>query len=310
MFKSKVDFNVFDKNNTKVKDLEQTKAKALSKAGVKKLQSSPETSTTFHLALNYFKDDKDNSLGHFIGFGENKKLDKHFQQVEMKSGKMDKSMTASPKEASLGTAYVKTINGKETLCFEPDANSKIPQGKWPKILKELKAWFSGIKTVAIFNGQVIEEEGGEEEGDNTTNTTEEETSDTTQETSQEEPSTDEREEEVIQKGKQKLAGQLGKMDQGVQQMNEAVGKAPKVKLMGNVEKYEKALADLIKKANEDNIVDEEEQAEIDAMTQKIAELKQNIEENGGALTAEKRQKVNDNLATIRGELEKMMAEFG
>lgn len=304
MFKSKVDFNVFDKNNTKAKDLEQTKAKALAKAGVKKLQASPETTTSFHLALNYFKDDKENSLGHFVGFGENKKLDKHFEQVEMKSGKMDKSMTASPKEASMGSAYVKTLNGKETLCFEPDANSKIPQGKWPKILKELKAWFAGVKAVAIFDGQVVEDTDEEVE-ETTTDTVEEETTNTTEE----EQSTDGRDEEAIQKGKQKLTGQLGKMDQGVQQMSEAVGKAPKVKLMGNLEKYEKALEDLIKKANQDGIVDEEEQAQIDEMSQKIAELRTAIEERGGRLTQEKRQKVNDNLATIKGELEKMMAEF-
>lgn len=308
MFKSKVDFNVFDKNNTKAKDLEQAKAKALAKAGVKKLQASPETTTSFHLALNYFKDDKEKSLGHFVGFGENKKLDKHFQQVEMKSGKMDKSMTSSPKEASIGSAYVKTLNGKETLCFEPDANSKIPQGKWPKILKELKAWFAGVKAVAIFDGQVVEDTEEEVEDtteDTTTDTVEEDTTNTTEE----EQSTDGKEEESIQKGKQKLTGQLGKMNVGVAEMNKAVGKAPKVKLMGNLEKYEKALEDLVKKANEDGIVDEEEQAQIDEMSQKIAELRTAIEERGGRLTEEKRQKVNDNLATIKGELEKMMAEF-
>ena len=81
MFKSKIDINEFDKNNKKVKDIEYPKAKALAKAGAKKLANKPGEKTNFHLALNYFQDDKGKSLGHFLCFGINKKMDKHFLQV-------------------------------------------------------------------------------------------------------------------------------------------------------------------------------------------------------------------------------------
>lgn len=158
MFKSKTDFNAFDKNNDKVKNLEMTKVKALSKSASKKLQGKPEDKTPFHLILDYFKDEKDKTLGHFIDFGENKKLAKHFQQVEMKSGKLDKSMSASQKEAAAGFAYVKEENGKKVMCFEPDPNCKIPKGKWPKILKGLKSFLGGLKGVLVLDGVIISDE--------------------------------------------------------------------------------------------------------------------------------------------------------
>lgn len=170
MFKSKTDFNAFDKNNKKVKNLEITKVKARSKSASKKLQAKPETKTPFHLVLNYFKDDKDKSLGHFIDFGENKKLTKHFDQVEMKSGKLDKSMSANQKEAAAGHAYVKEENGKQKMYFEPASNCKVPKGKWPKILKGLKAFLGGLKGVVVINGEVV----SDEEVNNTESTTEEE----------------------------------------------------------------------------------------------------------------------------------------
>ena len=159
MFKSKINFNEFDTHNEKVKDLEQTKVKALSKSSVKKLAGAIEEPAPFHLIVDYFKDDKDKPSGHFLGFGLNKKLDKHFQQVEMKPGKADKRMSASQKEASMGNAYIKEEGGKKLLCFEPNPSSKIPGGKWPKILKALKTYLSGIKAVVILNGQVV---GGED----------------------------------------------------------------------------------------------------------------------------------------------------
>lgn len=173
MFKSKVDFNAFDTKNEKVKNLEETKVKALSKNSVKKLLNNPDTRTPFHLILDYFKDDKGKGLGHFVGFGVNKKLDKHFEQVEMKSGKLDKSMSASQKEASMGEAYAKEEGGKKLLCFEPSPKSKIPSGKWPKILKGLKPFLAGAKAVVVINGTVIgdETELPEETTDETTDTT-------------------------------------------------------------------------------------------------------------------------------------------
>lgn len=186
MFKSKVDFNAFDTKNDKVENLQQNKVRTLSKASVKKLAAAPGEKTPFHLILDYFKDDKEKPQGHFLGFGNNKKMDKHFQQVEMKSGKLDKSMSASQKEASMGEAFVKEENGKKLLCFEPAPESKVPGGKWPKILKSLKPYLNGLKAVVVIGGQAISEESTGEESteentDETTDTTGE-TTDTTGET--------------------------------------------------------------------------------------------------------------------------------
>ena len=189
MFKSKVDFNAFDTNNEKVDNLEQPKVRQLSKASVKKLAATPGEKTAFHLILDYFKDDKGKAQGHFLGFGTNKKMDKHFQQVEMKSGKLDKSMSASQKEASMGEAFVKEENGKKLLCFEPAPESKIPGGKWPKILKSLKPYLNGLKAVVIVAGQSIGEESTGEEGtEETTDETTDTTVDSPEETTQEETS--------------------------------------------------------------------------------------------------------------------------
>lgn len=162
MFKNKIEFNAFDTNNKKVKNLEEPQIKALSKASVKKLLSKPEERTSFHLILNYFRNKAGRPLAHFLSVGINKKMDKHFEQVEMKSGKLDKSMSASQKEASMGEVYCKEEGGKKFLCFEPAPKSKIPQGKWPKILKALKPFLAGAKAVVIFEGNMIGEEDAEE----------------------------------------------------------------------------------------------------------------------------------------------------
>lgn len=45
MFKSKVAFDAFDKKNQKVKDLDLSQAKNLSKTAIKKLSNAPETPT-------------------------------------------------------------------------------------------------------------------------------------------------------------------------------------------------------------------------------------------------------------------------
>ncbi|BDS15086.1 hypothetical protein [Aureispira anguillae] len=162
MFKSKTDFNAFDKNNSKVKNLEAAKTKALTKSGTKKLINKLGEKTSYHLVLDYFVDDKGKTLGHFLDLGENKKLSKHFEQVEMKAGKLDKSMSESPKKACAGFAYIELVKGKKVVHIEPNANSKIPKGKWAKILKDLKPLFGGLKAVVVLAGELIEADPQEE----------------------------------------------------------------------------------------------------------------------------------------------------
>lgn len=165
MFKSKTDFNAFDKNNSKVKNLEVTKVKNLVKAGTKKLINKLGEKTNFHLILDYFVDEKGKAQGHFFDFGENKKLAKHFEQVEMKPGKLDKSMSETPKKACAGYAYIEDIGGKNVIHIEPSENSKVPKGQWPKILKSLKPFFGGLKAVVVLEGEVVNSDLDQEEGD-------------------------------------------------------------------------------------------------------------------------------------------------
>lgn len=170
MFKSKVDFNAFDLNNKKVKNVEEPKIKALSKHAVKKLLKHPGERAPFYLILDYFKDKSKKPLTHFLCFGINKRMEKHFEQVELKSGKLEQSMSASQKEASMGEVYCKVEGSNKVLCFEPNEKSKIPGGKWPKILKTLKPFLAGAKAVVVLGGQVVGEdaEGVEKTNDQET----------------------------------------------------------------------------------------------------------------------------------------------
>lgn len=190
MFKSKINFDEFDTNNEKVKNLEYAKVKNLSKASVKKLLAKPEGRAPFYMIVDYFKDEQDKPLGNLLCFGINKKLTKHFEQVEMKSGKLDKRMSANQKEASMGEAYAKEENDKYIIYFEPSTASKVPGGKWPKILKALKPFLAGKKALVSIGGQII---GGEEEtggapteasveGETPEETTQDNTTDTAQDT--------------------------------------------------------------------------------------------------------------------------------
>jgi len=166
MFKSKIDFNAFDKNNKKVKDLDAAKVKGSAKAGTKKLAKGKDgEKAVYHLILDYFQDEKGKGIGHFFDFGLNKKLTKHFEQVELKSGKADKSMSDSPKKACTGEAYIKEINGKKVVHIEPSDKSKVPKGQWPKILKSMKAFFGGLKAVVVIAGEVVEEIKDKIDGD-------------------------------------------------------------------------------------------------------------------------------------------------
>lgn len=172
MFKSKTDFNAFDKNNTKVDNPKISKVKGLSKAGTKKLMGKEGERTFYHLILEYFVDDKGKAEGHFFDIGVNKKLRKHFEQVEMKSGKLDKSMSATPKNACAGEIYIKEIKGNKVVHFEPIETSKVQKAKWPKVLKTLKPFLNGLKAVVVIAGEVIgAEEGGEESSDDSEATT-------------------------------------------------------------------------------------------------------------------------------------------
>jgi hypothetical protein len=180
MFKSKTDFNAFDKNNTKVENAQIKKVKGFSKAGIKKLMGKIGERTFYHLILEYFVDDNGKVEGHFLDLGENKKLRKHFEQVEMKSGKLDKSMSATPKKASVGEIYIQELKGSNVVHFEPIKSSKIPKAQWPKALKVLKPLLNGMKAVVVLDGEVIGAEEDTNENGSTESIVGSEGADTTQ----------------------------------------------------------------------------------------------------------------------------------
>lgn len=279
--KSKLKFESFDQNNKKVPNPQLAQQKNLAKAGIKKIVNKDGLVTNFHLILNYFKDEAGKTLGHLLDVGENKKLSKHFEQVEMKSGKLDKSMSASQKEAATGTIYVKTVNDKAIVHVEPHESCKIPGGKWAKILKELKPQFAGMKAVVVLEGMILSDESETEE------TPKEETV-----------------------GVKQRGGQLNKMQKGVQQMNGAVGKTARKKLYANIQKYEVALKQLVKQAQADGVIDDQEQAEIDALTQAITDLKENVNQNGSKLTEGKRNKLQTNIGTMSETVKNILKDLG
>lgn len=304
MFKSKVKMEAFDQNNEKVQ-IEPAKQKNLCKAGVKKLTGQKGVKTSYHLILDYFKDDKGKPQGHFLDVGEHKKLTKHFEQIEMKSGKPDKRMSASQKEASAGEIYVEDKDGKTLVHFEPSPKCKIPSGKWPKIIKALKAMLGGLKGIAIIGGIVVQDdEESTEEG------TEAPTDETTTEEETGEESTSDVDTETSEQNRKKREKTLNTMEERMGTMNKVVGKISRSKLNGNITKYEEALAKLIKEAEADNIVTDEEQQHIDRVKEQLDLLKQNVEENGSRLQPEHRERMRTNLETAKQQLDQLLAEMG
>lgn len=273
--KSKVKFESFDLKNEKVKNPDQAQQKNLSKTAMKKLVNQEGVSTSFHLIINYFKDESGKSLGHFLDIGENKKLTKHFEQVEMKSGKLDKSMSASQKEAAIGKVYVKKVKGQPLVHLEPAASCKIPGGKWGKLLKELKAQFAGMKAVVVLEGKPSINEEEESEATNSPN-------------------------ESVQH-----QVQIQKMQQGVQQMEQLVGKAPKTKIEANIAKYEAAIAIL----NQQGPLSAQEQKAIDELNVALQGLKTRVEKEGRLLTPEMRQKMRSNMDIMMAQLDKTIAQI-
>jgi hypothetical protein len=170
MFPCKVKIDQLDKTNTKVKDVDMKANKALTKGKIKKVVTKEGERTPFYYIGGYFED-KGKAIGDFLSFGDSPKLEKHFVQHEMKKSKnstMDEKVQ-DPKKAAMGAMYVK----ESVIHFEPHEKSKIPPAKWPKILKEMKEYFLGMKAVVVIDGKVIE---GEEDKSETSSAVVEEAS--------------------------------------------------------------------------------------------------------------------------------------
>merc|ERR1711937_221478 len=77
MFKCKIDLAAFDKNDTKVADIDLNKVKALSKAACKKLSAQIGEKAPFYFVKDYFEKEG-KSIGSFLAIGIHKKMEKHF----------------------------------------------------------------------------------------------------------------------------------------------------------------------------------------------------------------------------------------
>jgi hypothetical protein len=155
MFPCKVKIDQLDKTNKKVKDVDLKSNKALTKGKVKKVASQEGERTPFYYIEGYFENNG-KAVGDFLSFGNSMKLEKHFIQNEMKKSKnslMDEKVQ-DPKKAAMGEIYVEN----SVIYFEPHEKCKVPEGKWSKILKNLKENFSGMKAVAIIDGKILSAE--------------------------------------------------------------------------------------------------------------------------------------------------------
>lgn len=112
--------------------------------------------------------------------------------------------------------------------------------------------------------------------------------------------------------KAKRAEKRKQMKAGIDKMHAAKDKVSKDKLNANVQKYEDALATLIKEAEEDGSISEEEQKGIDELTNALNELKTAIAERDDTpkLTPERRQKINANMEKISARLEAITKKLG
>lgn len=155
MFPCKVKIDQLDKTNKKVKDVDIKANKALTKGKIKKVASQEGERTPFYYLADYFEQNG-KPVGHFLSLGNSLKLEKHFVQNEMKKSKSSLmgEKLQDPKKAAMGEVYVE----KNVIYFEPHDKCKVPEAKWPKILKEMKEYFSGMKAVVIINGEVLAED--------------------------------------------------------------------------------------------------------------------------------------------------------
>ena len=115
--------------------------------------------------------------------------------------------------------------------------------------------------------------------------------------------------------KEDLAAKLALMKENVGKMEKVVGTTSKEKLEPNVLKYEAALAQLIKTAQADGVIDKKEQASIDELKAALENLRKSMDENnatpqGKKLTEEQKDKIKENMTKINARLEAIVTKLG
>jgi len=115
--------------------------------------------------------------------------------------------------------------------------------------------------------------------------------------------------------KEDLAAKLALMKENVGKMEKVVGTISKEKLEPNVLKYEAALAQLIKTAQADGVIDKKEQASIDELKAALENLRKSMDENnatpqGKKLTEEQKDKIKENMTKISARLDAIVTKLG
>ena len=105
------------------------------------------------------------------------------------------------------------------------------------------------------------------------------------------------------------------MKDNVGKMEKVVGTTSKEKLEPNVLKYEAALAQLIKTAQADGVIDKKEQASIDELKAALENLRKSMDENnatpqGKKLTEEQKDKIKENMTKISARLDAIVTKLG
>jgi hypothetical protein len=115
--------------------------------------------------------------------------------------------------------------------------------------------------------------------------------------------------------KEDIAAKLALMKENVGKMEKVVGTTSKEKLEPNVLKYEAALAQLIKTAQADGVIDKKEQASIDELKAALENLRKSMDENnatpqGKKLTEEQKDKIKENMTKISARLDAIVTKLG
>lgn len=148
MFKSKLNFKVFDKRDRSATHLTTVVMKNGARASCGRLSNSKGATTPFHVILDYFNDQPGEPKGHFIDFGNHTTLEKHFSKVETKPGGQQKRFSIGVKQVATGVAFVEEQQGKEVVFLVP-LQSQIPTSGWNKFLKKAKMLFGNRSGVVL-----------------------------------------------------------------------------------------------------------------------------------------------------------------
>lgn len=148
MFKSKLNFKVFDKRDRSTPHLTTVEMKNRARACCGKLSNRLGETTPFHLILDYFDDQPGEPKGHFIDFGKHTTLQKHFEKVETKAGGKQERFSESMKQVATGVAFVQE-KGRQQVVYLVPLQSKIPTNGWNKFLKKAKPIFGNRPGVML-----------------------------------------------------------------------------------------------------------------------------------------------------------------